>query len=358
MISEERLRSARILIVDDEEPNVRLLEKILAAEGYSQTLSITDSREAVALHGAFRPDVLLLDLHMPPPDGFSILDELKRNRNGGYVGILVLTADITRQTRIRALASGAHDFLTKPFDQLEVLSRLRILLETRFLYRDLEDQNRLLEEKVRERTEELRQNRLEIIQRLSRAVEFRDEGTGLHILRISQFSGALARALGLSRDHAELILSASPMHDIGKIAIPDRILLKEGPLTESEWEVMRRHTRIGYDLLSGHDSAIMRAAAEIALTHHERWDGAGYPQGLRGEAIPVEGRIVALCDVFDALLSRRPYKEPWRMEAAVEEIRRLSGEAFDPEMVRAFEKSLPEMRSIIAKISERLAESL
>jgi putative two-component system response regulator len=356
MIGDERIKSARVLIVDDEEPNVRLLEKILAAEGYSQTLSITDSREAVALHTAFRPDVVLLDLHMPPPDGFAILEELKRRRNGGFIGALVLTADVSRETRIRALASGAHDFLTKPFDQLEVLSRIRILLETRFLYRDLEDQNRLLEERVRERTEELRQTRLEIIQRLSRAVEFRDEGTGLHILRISQFSGALAREAGLSKDGAELVLSASPMHDIGKIAIPDRILLKEGPLNEAEWEIMRRHTRIGHDLLSGHDSAIMKAAADIALTHHERWDGGGYPQGLKGESIPVEGRIVALCDVFDALLSRRPYKEPWRMGAAVEEIQRLSGEAFDPDLVEAFGRSLDEMNAIIQKISERLAE--
>lgn len=358
MIPEERLREARILIVDDEEPNIRLLERLLASEGFTHTLSLTDSREAVPLVAAFQPDLILLDLHMPPPDGFEVLEALQERDGGGFLGILVLTADVSRETRLRALASGARDFLTQPLDRVEVLSRVRSLLETRLLYKDLEEQNRILEEKVRERTEELRRTRLEIIHRLSRAVEFRDEGTGLHILRISQFSGALARGAGLSREREELILSASPMHDIGKIGIPDRILLKEAPLSEEEWEVMRRHTRIGFDLLSGHDSAIMRTAAEIALTHHERWDGQGYPQGLKGEEIPLEGRIVALCDVFDALLSKRPYKEPWRMEAAVEEIRSLSGQAFDPRLVEAFEETLPELQAIIGRISDRLSTTL
>lgn len=355
MIADERFREARILIVDDEEANVRLMERILEAEGYANRLGVTDSRAAADLCRAFKPDLLLLDLHMPGMDGFEVLEALGAGGpNGGSLPVLVLTADATRETKLRALKAGARDFLTKPFDHVEAVSRIRNLLTVKLMHEDLLEQNAILEEKVRERTEELRRTRLEIIHRLSRAAEFRDQGTGLHILRISQFAGCLAEAMGLPRDQVDLILSASPMHDIGKIAIPDRILLKAGRLTREEWAVMRTHASLGYELLSGHDSGIMKMAAQIALTHHERWDGLGYPRGLSGNAIPLEGRIVALCDVFDALLSRRPYKEPWPMEEAVREIDRLSGEAFDPDLVAGFRRALPVIQGTIARIESKI----
>jgi putative two-component system response regulator len=286
---------------------------------------------------------------MPHVDGFDVMEALREQFHDDYLPILVLTADLAHATRIKALEAGAKDFLTKPFDQLEVVTRIRNILEVRLLYSDLKDQNVILEEKVRERTEELRQTRLEIIHRLSRAAELHDQGTGMHLLRISQYSGCVARSAGLPDNEAELILSASPMHDVGKIGIPDSLLLKPGQLNEEEWIVMQTHTTIGHDLLSGHDSTIMKMASSIALTHHERWDGTGYPRSLAGEEIPIEGRIVALCDVFDALISKRPYKEQWPLETAVDEIQGLSGSAFDPSLVEAFDIALPDIRRIIRK---------
>jgi putative two-component system response regulator len=255
--------------------------------------------------------------------------------------------------RIRALESGAKDYLTKPFDPLEVVTRIRNIVEVRLLNEDLRHQNAILEQKVRERTEELRQTRLEIIHRLSRAAEFHDAGTGVHIMRMSQYCALVARAAGLSETRAELVLSASPMHDVGKIGIPDSLLLKPGPLNAEERAAMERHTSIGAELLSGHESPLMRMAAQIALTHHERWDGQGYPQGLAGEDIPLVGRIVSVCDVFDALVSRRPYKPPWPWEQSVREVDDLSGSAFDPDVVHAFHVALPAIQEIMTRVASR-----
>lgn len=349
MIDPSRIQNSRILIVDDKESNVRLLEKVLEAENFRNYLSTTDSRAATDLYQAYQPDLLLLDLRMPHIDGFEVMEALREQSNDDYLPILVLTADLAQTTRIRALKAGAKDFLTKPFDQLEVITRIRNILEVRLLYNDLRDQNIILEQKVKERTEELRQTRLEIIHRLSRAAELHDQGTGMHLLRISQYSGCVARAAKLAGAEAELILSASPMHDVGKIGIPDSLLLKPGNLNEEEWVIMQTHTTIGHELLSGHDSAIMNMASSIALHHHERWDGTGYPQGLRGSDIPIEGRIVALCDVFDALISKRPYKDQWPLETAVREIHGLSGIAFDPQLVEAFGTALSEIKQVIRK---------
>jgi len=355
VIAPERLRRSRILVVDDQEANVLLLEKLLVAEGYTNVLVTTDPRAAEDLWRGFCPDLLLLDLHMPGLDGFELMARLQQQEGAGYLPILVLTADNTRPTRLKALAAGARDFLTKPFDQVEVLTRIRNMLEVRLLYLDLQAQNAVLEETVRERTRELRETRLEVIYRLGRAAEFRDEGTGLHLMRMSRFSRALAQAAGLDRAEADLVFIASPMHDIGKIGIPDRILLKPGRLDEMEWAVMRTHAPIGAELLSGHDSPLMKTAAAIALTHHERWDGKGYPRGLSGEEIPLEGRIVAICDVFDALLSQRPYKPPWPLERAVAEVEACTGTAFDPALVDRFRTALPELTEIHRESGEAAA---
>jgi len=346
VIPPERLHRSRILVVDDQKANVLLLERLLMAEGYTQVLTTTEPMVAEELWSGFRPDLVLLDLHMPGLDGFELLERLKATEWTRAIPVLVLTADDTRPTRLRALEAGARDFLTKPFDPVEVLTRIRNMLEVRLLYLDLQSQNERLEETVRERTRELQETRLEVIYRLSRAAEFRDEGTGLHLMRISGFSRALATAAGMDKAQTDLVFIASPMHDLGKIGIPDRILLKPAPLDETEWAVMRTHPLIGAELLSGHDSPLMRTAAAIALAHHERWDGRGYPRGLSGEEIPLEGRIVAICDVFDALLSLRPYKRPWPLERAVAEIEAHRGTAFDPALVDRFLAALPELSAI------------
>jgi putative two-component system response regulator len=355
MIAPDRILNARILIIDDQQPNVTLLEKLLQQAGYRQVLGATDSRLVLDLYRSYLPDLLLLDLMMPHRDGFEVLHDLRPELEKDHMPVLVLTADLAQSTKLKALKAGAKDFLTKPFDQAEVLTRIHNMLESRLLYQDLRDQNRILEDKVCERTEELRQTRLEIIHRLSRAAEYHDKGTGWHILRIGQFCGCVARAMDLAVNHADLILSASPMHDIGKIGIPDHILLKAGALSEDEWVVMRTHTIIGAELLSDHDSTLMRMAAQIALTHHEHWDGSGYPRRIGAEAIPIEGRIVALCDVFDALITARPYKERWPFADALAEIKTMAGTAFDPAVVDGFFRALPNIRDVIRRIEERIA---
>ncbi|MBN1423211.1 response regulator [Candidatus Fermentibacteria bacterium] len=357
MITPDRIVQARILVVDDEPANTRLLEQLLGKAGYENYLSTSDPRTVADLYEAFRPDLLLLDLHMPGMDGFEVMQHLSTKTTDGYVPILVLTADPDQAVRIRALESGAKDFLTKPFDPVEVATRIRNLIEVRLLYEDLRQQNVILEQKVRERTEELHQTRLEIIHRLSRAAEFHDTGTGVHIMRMSQYCALVARTAGLSDAQADLVLSASPMHDVGKIGIPDRILLKPSALSAEERAVMQRHTVIGAELLSGHRSTLMRMAATIAYTHHERWDGTGYPRGLAREDIPIEGRIVSLCDVFDALISPRPYKPSWPRGEAVREVNRLSGMAFDPSLVDAFHVALPAIEEIIERVAAREART-
>jgi putative two-component system response regulator len=321
--------SARILIVDDEPANVRLLERILERAGYSRLASTTDSRKVLGLVEAFDPDLILLDLRMPHRDGFAVLEELRPHLAGGFLPVLVLTADSTPQAWQRALSSGAKDFLTKPLDATEVVMRIRNLLETRFLYLTLE-------ERVRERTLELEEARIEVLERLAYVVEFRDDDTGEHTRRVGEVSALLAGAMGLPERELELMRRAAPLHDIGKLAIPDAILLKPGRLTSEEFEVMKTHAAVGAGILARGRSEMMLRAEEIALAHHERWDGSGYPRALRGEEIPWTARIVALADFFDALSHDRPYRPAWKPELVIEEIERQSGRHFDPDVVEAF----------------------
>ncbi|HKP51370.1 MAG TPA: HD domain-containing phosphohydrolase [Chloroflexia bacterium] len=333
----ESLQAARILIVDDQEANVQLLERILKRTGYTCITSTTDAREAISRYVEVQPDIVLLDLMMPHLDGFQVMESLMPLiPAGSYLPILVLTADISPSAKQRALSIGAMDFVTKPFDPSEVLLRIKNLLETRFLHLQLQEHNQLLEEKVRERTQELEEAQIEILERLARAAEYRDDQTGQHTQRVGNTSAILARALGMVESQVELMRRAAPLHDVGKIAVPDEILLKPDKLTPQEFEIIKTHTTVGAALLSKGRSAFTRAAERIALTHHERWDGRGYPQGLQGEEIPIEGRIVAVVDVFDALTHERPYKHAWTLEEALEEIKRQSGQHFDPRVVEAF----------------------
>ena len=348
----EELLDARILIVDDQRPNVMLLEKMLGAQGYRRLIGITDAREVDALQEQHDFDLILLDLNMPHRDGFEVIEALRRAAPERYPPILVLTAQSDPESRLRALELGARDFLTKPFDYMEVLSRIRNLLEVRMLHKRVVEQNAELEERVRDRTRELHDTRLEIIRRLGRAAEYRDNETGYHILRMSHYAARLARAVGLDEAECDMLLDASPMHDVGKIGIPDRILLKPGKLDADEWEVMKTHARIGADILTGHDSPLMRMAALIAVTHHEKWDGSGYPEGLVGEAIPLVGRITAVCDVFDALTTVRPYKKAWSIEDAFAFIREQSGSHFDPRLAEVFAGLRGEVLAIRSRFAE------
>ena len=336
----------RILIVDDQESHILLLRKLLKAAGFTSVATTTDSSEAAALYGEFQPDLLILDLHMKPLDGFQVMEQLKKAESDSYLPVLMMTASDDPEVLGRAYELGARDFLRKPFDRTEALARIRGMLEIRLLTNKIRDHNRELEETVRDRTKEIRETRLEVIRRLGRAAEYRDNETGMHIIRMSVSAARLARAAGLSHAECELLLNASPMHDIGKIGIPDRILLKPGPLDDAEWVIMRRHPQIGAELLSGSPSELMQLAETIALCHHEKWDGSGYPRGLKGEDIPLPARICAVCDVFDALLSRRPYKEPWTVEAALDFLDQRKGSHLDPKLVVLFRGILEDILEI------------
>ncbi len=330
------MRPARLLIVDDQEQNIRMLERILAKAGYQHVTSTTDSTQALALKTRVKPDLILLDLHMREMDGFAVLEEIvAHNGPADHVPVIMITADDSADTKRRALALGARDFVGKPFDSAEVLLRIRNHLETRFLHQKLRDQNTELEAKVAERTQELEQSQLEVLERLAAAVEFRDDDTGNHTRRVAEVSAMLAQAVGLENTTVELIRRAAPLHDIGKVGIPDSILLKAGPLTGEEFEIMKTHTVIGSRMLSKGRSELVRFSQRIARSHHEWWDGSGYPDRVSGQSIPLEARIVAVADFLDALTHERPYRPAWGIDETLAEIKRRSGSHFDPTIARA-----------------------
>jgi putative two-component system response regulator len=332
----DRLLDCRILVIDDEPSNVSALERLLARNGYRHVRGITDSRDSMETFDDFHPDLLLLDLRMPNLDGFQVLEALAdRIPADEYFPILVLTGDLSPEVREQALSVGARDFITKPFDLTEVILRIRNLLEARVLHLDLREYNRTLEDRVRERTRELAEAQLETLNRLARAGEYRDDLTGRHAQRVGLLAAMLMEALGAPDEECKVVRWAATLHDIGKIGIPDAILMKPGPLTPAEYELMKSHVEIGERILSGSRFRLLKVAGEIARTHHERWDGTGYA-GLEGEAIPLAGRVVALADAYDSLTHLRPYKLAVDPEEAVARIVSDSGAHFDPDVVRVF----------------------
>lgn len=337
-MTEKLLSQARIFIIDDEPANLKLLDKMLTSQNYQQLVLIQDPREVIGRYQDVRPDLILLDINMPHLDGFDVMTQLKALNDPLLPPIIILTAQDGHDYLLKALALGARDFIGKPFDRAELLMRVRNLLDAQLAHRMLHDQKKVLEEMVHARTEDLNQTRLQVVRRLGRAAEYRDNETGLHIIRMSKYAELLARSLGWSEADCELMLHASPMHDVGKIGIPDSILLKPGKLDADEMDIIKTHTSIGADILKDGNSALMHLACEIAISHHEKWDGSGYPNALAGTAIPQSGRIVAVADVFDALTASRPYKKAWTVEAAANLIRESSGSHFDPEVVEHFEK--------------------
>lgn len=342
----QSLSAAPILVVDDNPVNVALLEDLLEDGGYDNVTSTTNPAEVEPLVRATPFDLILLDIRMPGLDGFQVMERLADPIQQG-LPVLVLTAQTDRETRLAALKGGARDFITKPFDADEVLYRVRNLLEIRLMYRERTRQAEILEEKVRERTAELHDAHCEVIRHLARAGEYRDTDTGRHVERMSRYCQRLAQAAGLPATTCDHILYAAQMHDLGKIAIPDSILRKPGKLDEAERAVINTHSAIGAEILSPTSpNPIIRMAHVIALTHHEKWDGSGYPARLAGEAIPMEGRITAICDVFDALTMTRPYKKEWGVDDACALLRAEAGRHFDPRLVGLFLEVLPDILAI------------
>jgi putative two-component system response regulator len=332
------LPGACILVVDDEPANVRLLRRLLEREGYTRVHGTSDSGEALALLDTLDPDLVVLDLHMPFPDGYALLEHIgNRTPQGGYLPVLVLTGDAGTEAKNRALALGARDFLTRPFERLEARYRIRNLLHTRRLHRELEAERASLADRVLARTRELEAAHAETLARLIRAAALRDDATGHHTRRVGDLAAEIARELGLPEARVEVIRAAAPLHDVGKIAVPDRILLKPGTLTAEERATMCRHTELGAEILAGGTCETLALAERIALAHHERWDGGGYPRGLSGEVIPLAARIVSVADFYDAVTHERPYRTsawtPAEARAAVELER---GRQFDPAVVDAF----------------------
>ncbi|SCA55336.1 Response regulator receiver modulated metal dependent phosphohydrolase [Candidatus Terasakiella magnetica] len=353
------LKDSKILVVDDNPSNVLLLEALLQQEDYHNISSTTDPTQVRSLHEENDFDLILLDIQMPRMNGFEVMEQLKEHHaQDDYLPVLVLTAQTDMETRLRSLDLGARDFVTKPFQHAEVLQRIHNSLEIRHLYKQQKEYSHTLEEKVHEATAELRKSQLDIIRCLGRAGEYRDNETGEHVIRMSKSCQALALACGLSERHAEQILYASPMHDVGKIGIADNILLKPGKLTPEEWKTMQTHAQLGAGILADNESETVQLARTIALSHHEKWDGTGYPNGLSGEDIPMEGRIAAICDVFDALTSWRPYKKAWTVDEAIAFLNENAGTHFDPNLVPKFVEILPQVLEIRDEHQDTIQEAV
>lgn len=343
----------RIQIVDDNETNLMLFEQIALRVGDDVSVHCY-ADPVLGLDAARRdlPDLVVVDYMMPHMDGHQFLAEIRALPGGREVPILMITAAADRAVRQKALELGATDFLTKPVDPTEVRVRLFNLLALRRSQLRLHDRNRWLADEVRKATQVIGAREQELVVRLSKAAEFRDPETGAHILRMAHYSQLIARGLGLSDEMCDLILRAAPMHDVGKVGIPDGILLKPGRLDAEEFEIMKRHSLIGHAILAGSSSQLIALAADIALCHHEKVDGSGYPRGLAGEAIPLAGRIVAVADVFDALTSERPYKAPWDLIRARTFLLDGRGGHFDPACVDTFVAAWDEVLDIRSRFAD------
>lgn len=333
-----------ILVVDDSSDNIDVLINILS-DKYS--LKVAKNGEiALKIAMKFVPDIILLDIKMKGMDGYTVCSKLKADVRTKDIPVIFVTSldDVDDETK--GFKLGAVDYITKPIRPIVVLARIETHLQ-------LYDQNRALERKVHERTFALHESRLEIIRRLGLAAEFRDNDTGMHIIRMSGYCSILSKAIGLDDEVVNLVYNATPMHDVGKIGIPDSILFKPGKLTPAERKIMEKHSEFGAKILGEHSDPLLRMARDVALSHHEKWDGSGYPMGLKGEEIPLVGRIVAVADVFDALTSKRPYKEAWTESEAVAYIREQAGKHFDPALVSAFLDNLDKIRTMKRQCAEQ-----
>jgi len=327
-----------ILVVDDTPENITILSEVLCND-YRIRVATSGEKALKIIYSDEPPDLILLDIMMPGLSGLEICRRLKANPDRRRIPVIFVTAMSSIEDEERGLAIGAVDYITKPISPPIVKARVRTHLA-------LYDQSRELERMVRQRTSELMTTRQQIIRRLGRAAEFKDNETGNHVLRMSHYARLIAEAHGLGDEAASIIFNTAPMHDIGKIGIPDSILLKPGKLDAEEWKVMHQHPIMGAEIIGKHENELLETARIIALCHHEKWDGSGYPRGLKGEDIPLEGRIVAIADVFDALVSIRPYKAAFPLEEALRLMESQTGSHFDPVLMQAFRKALPEILRI------------
>lgn len=329
------LKKSKILIVDDQDASAELLSSILREYGFIGLQTLTDARLVLPLFEDFKPDLVLLDLRMPHIDGLSLMKQLRSQiPDGTYLPFLIVTGDLSPRKRQEALSLGAKDFLTKPVNPAEAVLRMYNLLETRFLYLELQERNRELDELVRERTRELELAQDEILRHLALAADYRDDLTGLHAQRVGVLAAMLAQSIGVPEDEVKVIRGAAPLHDLGKIGIPDHILLKNGKLTPQEFDIVKTHTAIGGTILAGSGFSLLKVAEQIARYHHEHWDGSGY-MSLKGDAIPLPARLTAIADAFDILTHSRPYKPSNSLEETLAEIKNQRGRQFDPALVDA-----------------------
>lgn len=334
----QRMKDPRrtLLLVDDEATNLQVLRHTLQDD--YRLLFAKDGHKALELTRTDRPDLILLDIMMPGLTGYEVCKTLKRDPHTAPIPIIFVTALADAANERQGLEAGAVDYISKPFNPHIVRARIRTHLSL-------------------VQAQEVRETRLRIVQCLGTAAEFKDNETGQHVIRMSHYAKTLAQAVGYSADAADELLHAAPMHDVGKIGVPDAILQKPGKLTEDEWAIMRQHTVIGARIIGDHPSGLLRMASIIALSHHEKWDGSGYPNGVVGEDIPHVARIVAVADVFDALTSERPYKHAWPVEEALALIRHESGKHFDPELATAFLDCLPDILQIRERWADTQAEA-
>lgn len=317
-----------ILIVDDTPENIDILAAVLGTD-YRVKAALGGEQALKIAKGSKSPDLILLDIMMPGIDGFEVCKRLKNDPRTGHIPVIFVTARMSATDEAKGFDLGAVDYITKPISPPVVLARVQTHLA-------LYDQNRELDKQVRAQTKTIHDTQLKIIQRLGRAAEFKDDATGMHVIRMSHYAKILGLAAGMTESMAELLMDAAPMHDIGKIGVPDRILQKEGVLDDQEWALMQTHAQIGAEIIGEDQSELLQLARTVAISHHEHWDGSGYPNGLAGDDIPLVGRIVAIADVFDALTSARPYKTAWSVEKALEHLQQQAGSQFDAKLVTLF----------------------
>ena len=338
-----------VLVVDDTETNIDILVDVLS--DHFEVSVAMDGEEALELADN-HPDIILLDIMMPGMDGYEVCRRLKANPGTQDIPVIFVTAKSEILDETMGFDLGAVDYVTKPIRPPVVIARIKTHIQLRYATHALKQQNRILEEKVQQRTASLNATRLEIIHKLGRAAEFKDNETGLHVVRMSHYAKILGAGLGMGRLVLQTLFDAAPMHDIGKIGIPDKILLKPDRLTPEEFEVIQTHPKIGADIIGDHESELLKVARLIACTHHEKWNGQGYPKGLSGEEIPLVGRVVAIADVFDALTSNRPYKKAWSIEDAVALLKKEKGQHFEPRLVDVFVNLLPDVLEIKRKFDD------
>ncbi len=362
-------QTKRILIVDDNEQIREIIGEMLRSFGYEYEMA-SDGIEALA-KVKLDVDLVLCDVVMPKMDGFEVVRRIRKQNEFRALPIIMVTSLASKDDRLRAVESGANDFIVKPIDPIELKVRTDSLLRMKEIQDTIKRHKEELEQKVQKRTESLRKTLddivdaqrktyeayLDTIRRLAIAAEYRDEGTAAHIMRMSHYTAVIAKGLKFSPGEVEIILQSSPMHDVGKIGIPDGILLKKGKLNKEEWDVMMEHTTIGSRILSGSSSEILQSGELIAISHHEKWDGSGYPNGLKGKDIPLCGRISAVSDVFDALTTKRPYKEAMENEEAFEIIRKGRDSHFDPEIVDVFFNNLDKILKVQKEYQEGKVET-